>query len=56
MKLMTALLGFMIFSASAKMPGFDIYLGDLVLKDQRLKVSHDCNPSQAYFSQLQYCS
>jgi Tol biopolymer transport system component len=40
MKLMTGLLGFMIFSASAKMPGFDIYLGDLVLKDQRLKVSH----------------
>jgi hypothetical protein len=40
MKLMTGLLGFMIFSASAKMPGFDIYLGDLVLKDQRFKVSH----------------
>ena len=40
MKLMTGLLGFMIFSASAKMPGFDIYLGDLALKDQRLKVSH----------------
>jgi hypothetical protein len=31
MKLMTGLLGIMIFSASAKMPGFDIYWGDLVL-------------------------
>ena len=40
MKLMTGLLGMMIFSASAKMPGFDIYLGDLALQDKRLKVSH----------------
>jgi len=40
MKLMTGLLGIMIFSASAKMPGFDIYVGDLVLQDKRLKVSH----------------
>jgi Tol biopolymer transport system component len=40
MKLMTGLLGIMIFSVSAKMPGFDIYLGDLVLQDKRLKVSH----------------
>jgi hypothetical protein len=40
MKLMTSLLGVMIFSASAKMPGFDIYIGDLDLQDKRLKVSH----------------
>ena len=31
MKLMTGLSGNMIFSASAKMPSFDIYVGDLVL-------------------------
>jgi len=37
---MTSLLGLLIFSASAKMPGFDIYIGDLVLQDNRLKVSH----------------
>ncbi|MFT5838319.1 MAG: hypothetical protein ACI9UT_000811 [Flavobacteriales bacterium] len=40
MKLMTGLLGVLIFSASAKMPGFDIYVGDLVLQNNRLKVSH----------------
>ena len=40
MKLITALLGVMIFSVSAKMPGFDIYVGDLVLQENRLAVSH----------------
>ena len=37
---MTGLLGVLIFSASAKMPGFDIYVGDLALQNNRLKVSH----------------
>jgi Tol biopolymer transport system component len=40
MRLMAGLLGIMIFSASAKMPGFDIYVGDLGLQDNRLRVSH----------------
>jgi hypothetical protein len=40
MKLMTALLGVMIFSVSAKMPSFDIYMGDLGIQDNQLKVSH----------------
>jgi Tol biopolymer transport system component len=40
MKLMTGLLGVMIFSASAQMPGFDIYIGDLTLQNEQLEVSH----------------
>lgn len=40
MKLMTGLLGAIVFSLSAKMPGFDIYVGDLALQDNRLVVSH----------------
>jgi hypothetical protein len=40
MKLIISLLGLLIFSASAKMPGYDIYVGDLVLQDNRLEVSH----------------
>ena len=40
MKLITGLLGVMIFSVAAKMPGFDIYVGDLELQDNQLKVSH----------------
>jgi hypothetical protein len=40
MKLMTGLLSAMVFSVSAKMPGFDIYVGDVELQDNRLKVSH----------------
>lgn len=40
MKLMTGLLSVMIFSASAKMPGYDIYVGDVEIQDSRLKVSH----------------
>jgi Tol biopolymer transport system component len=40
MKLVTSLLGLLIFSASAKMPGFNIYIGDLVLQNKQLKVSH----------------
>jgi hypothetical protein len=40
MKLITSLLGLLIFSTAAKMPGFDIYVGDLVLQDNRLEVSH----------------
>jgi hypothetical protein len=40
MKLMTGFLGLLIFSASAKMPGFDIYIGDLAVQGNRLKVSH----------------
>lgn len=40
MKLITGLLGFIVFSVSAKMPGFDIYVGDLVLQENRLVVSH----------------
>ena len=40
MKFVTSLLGLLIFSVSAKMPGFDIYIGDLVLQDNRLEVSH----------------
>jgi hypothetical protein len=40
MKLITGLIGLMIFSASAKMPGFDIYIGDLAVQDTRLEVSH----------------
>jgi Tol biopolymer transport system component len=40
MKLLTSLLGLMFFGVSAKMPGFDIYIGDVVLKDNQLEVSH----------------
>jgi hypothetical protein len=40
MKLLMSLLGLIIFSASAKMPGFDIYIGDLVTQDNQLEVSH----------------
>jgi hypothetical protein len=40
MKFLTSLLGLMFFSVSAKMPGFDIYIGDVVLKDNQLEVSH----------------
>lgn len=40
MRFITGLLGVMIFSASAQMPGFDIYIGDLGLQDSLLKVSH----------------
>jgi Tol biopolymer transport system component len=40
MKLITGLLGIMIFSVSAQMSGSDIYVGDLELHDNRLKVSH----------------
>jgi hypothetical protein len=40
MRLITGLIGVMIFSASAQMPGFDIYIGDLSLQDSQLKVSH----------------
>lgn len=40
MKLMTGFLGLIIFSVSAKMPGFNIYVGDLVLQENRLAVSH----------------
>jgi hypothetical protein len=43
MKLMSGLIGLllggMVFSVSAKMPGFDIYVGDLALQDNRLQVS-----------------
>lgn len=39
MKLVASLLGLMIFCASAKMPGFDIFIGDLTLQDNRLEVS-----------------
>ena len=40
MKLLIGLLGLMIFSASAKMPGFDIYIGDLLSQDGLLEISH----------------
>ena len=40
MKIVISLLGLLIFSVSAKMPGFDIYIGDLLLQDNRLEVSH----------------
>jgi Tol biopolymer transport system component len=40
MKLTVVLLGLVICTVSAKMPGFDIYVGDLVLIDNQLEVSH----------------
>jgi hypothetical protein len=39
-RLFTSFIGLLICSASAKMPGFDIYVGDLILQDNRLEVSH----------------
>lgn len=40
MKLVISFLGLLIFSVSAKMPGLDIYVDDLLLRDNQLKVSH----------------
>ena len=40
MKLVTSLLGLMVFSVSAKMPGYDIYIGDILPKDGLLQISH----------------
>lgn len=40
MKFLTGMFGIMVFSVSAQMPGFDIYIGDLELQDRQLKVSH----------------
>jgi hypothetical protein len=40
MKFVLGLLSFAVFSVAAKMPGFDIYLGDLSVNQGLLKISH----------------